>query len=52
MIFNIVVDEVVRAVLDVVYGPQEAKHGLGWAAGESNLILYAEDVRIVGQDHQ
>ena len=29
MIFNIVVDTVVRAVLGVVYGPQEAQHDLG-----------------------
>ena len=29
MIFNIVVDVVVRAVLDVVCGPHEAQHGLG-----------------------
>ena len=29
MIFNIVVDAVLRAVLNVVCGPQEAQHGLG-----------------------
>ena len=29
MIFNIVVDMVVQAVLDVVCGPQETKHGFG-----------------------
>ena len=39
MIFNIVVDAVVRAVLDVVCGPQEALHGLGWAAGERNVVF-------------
>ena len=33
MIFNIVVDAAVREVLYVVCGPQEAEHGLGWAAG-------------------
>ena len=33
IIFNIVVDAVVRAVLDVVCGTQEDQHGLGWAAG-------------------
>ena len=39
MIFDIVVDSVVWGVLDVVYGSQEAQHGLGWVAGESNVIL-------------
>ena len=38
-IFNIMVDAVVQAVLDVVCGPQEAHHGLGWAAGERNVLL-------------
>ena len=52
VIFNIVVDAVVRAVFDVVCVPQEAQHGLGWAAGEGNLIFYAGDVRIVGRDHK
>ena len=51
MIFNIVVDAVVRAVLDMVCGPQEAQHGLGWAAGERNLIFYADSGRIAGKDH-
>ena len=51
MIFNIVVDTVMQEVLDVVCGPQESKHGLRWAAGESNVILYAENGRIAGQDH-
>ena len=36
-IFNVVVDEVVRAVLPEVYGPQEAQHGFVWAAGEHNI---------------
>ena len=39
IIFNIVVDEVARAVLEVVCGPQEAQHGMGWAAGERYLEL-------------
>ena len=33
MIFNIVVDVVVQAVLDVVCRPQENQHGLGWVEG-------------------
>ena len=52
MIFYIVVDAVVQEVLDVVCGPQEAHHGLGWAAGEIYLISYSNDGRIVGQDHE
>ena len=51
MIFNIVVDTVVRATLEVVCGPQEAWHGMGWDAGEQNLIFYADGVRINGRDH-
>ena len=46
------VDAVVRTVLDVVYGHQESQHGLGWAAGERNTIVYADDGRIAGQDHE
>ena len=48
IILNIVVDAVVRAVLDVFCGPQEAQHGLGWAAGERNRIFYAYNRRIAG----
>ena len=33
MIFGIVVDAVVRSFLYAVCRPQEAQHGLGWAAG-------------------
>ena len=51
MIFNIVVDAVVRAVLEVVCGPQEAQHGMGWSEGEQNLVLYADDGQILGRDH-
>ena len=51
MIFNSVVDVVVRAVLDAVCGPQEAEHGLGWALGESNVVFYADYGRISGRDH-
>ena len=52
MIFNIVVDAVVREVLDMVCGNQEAQQGLRWAAGEGNLVLYVGDVRISGWDHE
>ena len=51
MIFNIVVDGVVPAFREVVCGTQEAHHGLGWAAGEQNLIFYTNDGRISGRYH-
>ena len=51
MIFNIVVDMVVWAVLEKVCSPQEAQHGMGWAAGERNIVFYADEISIVGQDH-
>ena len=37
IIFNIVVDVVVREDLLEVYGPQEARHEFGWAAGDHNI---------------
>ena len=52
IIFNTAVDAVARAVLDEVCGPQEAQHGLGWAAGEIKMMFYAEDDRIAGWDHE
>ena len=39
MIFNIVVDAVMRAFLEVVCGPKEAQHGMEWAAGERKLVF-------------
>ena len=39
MVFNIVVDVAVRAVLDVVCGTQEDQHGLGWTAGYRNVVF-------------
>ena len=51
MILNIMVDLVVRAVLDVVYRPQEDHHVLEWVAGKQNIIFYANDGRIAGRDH-
>ena len=50
MIFNIVVDAVVRVVLAEVCRPQEVHHGMGWAAGEWNLVLYVDNVWIAGRD--
>ena len=51
MISNTVVDAMMRAVLDVVYGPQEAQHGLRWEARKCNLTFYADSVRIAERDH-
>ena len=51
MIINIVVDVVVRAVLEVVCGPHEARHSMVWASGERNLVFYADDRRVAGRYH-
>ena len=50
MIFNIVVDEVVQTVMAEVFGLKESHYGMGWAAGERNLILYVDYRRILGRD--
>ena len=50
MIFNILVNAVVREVLLEVCGHQEAHHGFFWAAGEQNIALYADEVCIAGWD--
>ena len=52
MIFNIMVDAVVWAMLDVVYSQQESQHDMGCAAGERILVFYADDGRIVGRYHE
>ena len=51
MIFNIMVDALVRATLEVICVPQEARHGMGWATGERNMIFYADVGRIGGRYH-
>ena len=43
------VDAVVRAVLDKVYGPQEAQHGFVWVEGGMNLVFYAGDGKVSRQ---
>ena len=48
-LFNIVLDAVVSLVLLEFCGLQEAHHGLGWAAGEHNIVFYADGIRIA--DH-
>ena len=49
MIFNTLVGAVVRDMLEVVCSPYEARHGMGWAVGESNLIFYDDGGRIGGR---
>ena len=41
----------VRAVLEVVLGPQEEQYKMVRATGEWNLVFYADDGRILGRDH-
>ena len=50
MIFNIVVNIGVRSVLDEFCGPQEAYHGMVWATGGYNIILYTNNGSISGRD--
>ena len=52
IIFNIVVDAMVWAVLEEVCIPQEAHHGMRWEAGESNVVFYVDDRKIAGRDHE
>ena len=52
MVFKIVANSVVQAVMDVLFRSQEAQHGMAWAAGERNLVFYADDERIAGWDHE
>ena len=51
MIFSIVANAVVRAVLEVVCGPKEAQNGMVWATGECDLVFYVDKERILGRDH-
>ena len=37
--------------MELVCGPQSVRHGMGWAAGNHNLIFYTNDGRIGGRDH-
>ena len=52
MIFIILVDAVVRAVLDLVCSPQETQHGMRWVDKERNILFYADEVRIAGRYHE
>ena len=50
MIFNTVMDAVIREVIEEVFGPLESNHIMVWAVGERNLVFYADDRRIAGRD--
>ena len=49
IIFNIMVDAVVRAALEEVCSPQEARHCMGWEAGERNIVLNADEGSTAGR---
>ena len=49
-LFNIIVDAVVRATLQEIYGPKEAQHGFGFSEKEHNICFYTDDGQIAGQD--
>ena len=38
-LFNIIVDAVVRATLQEIFGPQEAQQGFGWSEVETKHIF-------------
>ena len=52
LIFNIVVDVVVREVLEEVCSLQESQHNMGWEAREMNIVFNADDGSIAGRDHE
>ena len=45
-IFNIMVNALVRSTLLEVCVPQEAYHGMGWEAGDQDIVFYADGGRI------
>ena len=49
-LFKIVVNAVVRLVMLEILGPQESHHWLRWFTGEHNIVLYADDDRIIGRN--
>ena len=46
IVFNIMLDAVVRVVLLEVCGPQEYHHELGWVAVYHNIVFYADGGRV------
>ena len=49
-VLNVMVDAAVGEFLLEFCGPQEAQHGVVWATGEPNIVLYADCDRIVGRN--
>ena len=49
MIFNFMVDVVVKAVMEEVCVPQESHNGMVWAAGERELVFFTDDRGIMGR---
>ena len=43
---------VVNTVLDEVYIMGKVQHGMGWEAAASNLVIYVDEGRILGQDQK
>ena len=52
IIFNILVDAVVLAVMEVVCSMHGSQNGLGCAAGDINLVFCADYRWISGWDHE
>ena len=44
------VDAVVWDTLLDICGPHEAQHGMGWAVGEHDIVVYDEDGLIMGRN--
>ena len=51
IVSNIILDGLVRSVLDVVCSPQHAQHGMVWSTGRRNLVFYDDDGMIAGRDY-
>ena len=50
IVFNIVVDAVVRIFLMEFCGLKEAHHGMVWSVGGPNIVFFVDNVHIAGQN--
>ena len=50
IVFNIMVNAVVRAVIVEVCGLKEAHQGIWWVTVKHNIVFYADDGYIVGRN--
>ena len=50
-IFNKVIDAVVQDMLMDLCEPQDVQCVLVWAAGEQDIVFYADNGRIAGETH-